>query len=157
MAKTIRTFKELTAIVGQDLGVSAWLQIPQDQVNRFGEAVGDTQWIHCDPERAARDSPFGGTIVHGMLLLSLLSQLRDSVRDVSIAIPRRMGVFYGLNRVRFIVPVPVGARVRVHLAVTEARMAAPDVIQMIYYHWLEVEGSPKPALVAEAINRIYLP
>ncbi|ASP23484.1 putative enoyl-CoA hydratase 1 (plasmid) [Antarctobacter heliothermus] len=154
---TIQSFEELSAIVGQDLGASDWLRIDQDQVNQFGESVDDTQWIHCDPERAAAQSPFGGTIVHGMLLLALLSKLRDRVQDVRIDIPRRMGVFYGLNRVRFIEPVKVGSRVRVQLSVAEATLIEPKVIHVVYDHILEAEVADRPAVFAQAINRIYLP
>lgn len=154
--RIIRSFADLREIVGLDLGVSDWLSIAQEQVDRFGHAVEDTQWIHCDPERAKRESPFGGTIVHGMLLLSLLSKLRGSIPTFRLDLPVRMGVFYGLDRVRFITPVPVGAPVRLHLKVKEARLVDPKVIHIVYEQSLELQGKEKPALVAEAINRIYL-
>lgn len=155
-ARVIRSFEDLAAIVGADLGSSDWLEIDQDQVNLFGAAVRDTQWIHCDPERAERESPFGRTIVHGMLLLALLGNLRTQIKAVRFEIPTRMGVFYGLNKVRFVTPVTVGSSVRLHLKVAEAKLMEPKIIHVMYENTLEVEGAAKPALVAEALNRIYL-
>ena len=154
--RTIRSYEDMREVVGLDLGASDWLRIEQPQVDLFGEAVGDTQWIHCDPERARRESPFGGTIVHGMLQLALLSKLRGSIETLRFEIPTRMGVFYGLDKVRFVSPVPVGARVRVRLKIKEARPVDPKVIHVVYEHVLDVEGKEKPALVAETINRIYM-
>lgn len=152
----VRSYEDLSSVVGLDLGSTDWVQIDQEQVNLFGTAVKDLQWIHCDPERAARESPFGTTIVHGMLLLALLGNLRTQVKDVSFEIPARMGVFYGLNKVRFITPVKVGANIRLHLRVIEARLVEPKVIHVVYENTLEVEGQAKPALIAEALNRIYV-
>lgn len=152
----IRSYEDLASIVGEDLGSSDWIRIDQDQVDLFGTAVKDLQWIHCDPERAARESPFGQTIVHGMLLLALLGNLRTQLDGMRLEIPQRMGVFYGVNKVRFITPVKVGARVRLHLKVIEARLVEPKIIHVAYENTLEVEDQPKPALVAETLNRIYL-
>lgn len=152
----LRTYEDLVAAVGRDLGTSDWLTIEQRVVDDFGTAVGDRQWIHCDPERARRESPFGGTIAHGMLILALLSRLRDDIAGTRFEIPARMGVFYGLNRVRFVNPVKVGARIRVRLKIKEARLVEPQVIQVVYDQTVEIENEPRPALVAEAINRIYL-
>ena len=153
---TIRTYEDMSEVAGVDLGTSDWLRIEQAQVDLFGEAVGDMQWIHRDPERAKRESPFGCTIVHGMLQLALLSKLRGTVRGLHLAIPTKMGVFYGVDRVRFVSPVPVGARVRVHLKIKEARLVEPKVIHVVWEQTLETEGQPKPALVAETLNRIYV-
>jgi acyl dehydratase len=155
-ARVITSYEDLSAIVGQDLGTTDWIQIDQDQVNLFGTAVKDLQWIHCDPERAERESPFGQTVVHGMLLLALLGNLRTLIKGVRFEIPARMGVFYGLNKVRFITPVKVGANIRLHLKVIEARLVEPKVIHVVYENTLEVEGQAKPALIAEALNRIYV-
>jgi acyl dehydratase len=154
--RIIRSYEDMREIVALDLGVSDWLRIEQAQVDRFGEAVEDTQWIHCDPERARRESPFGGTIVHGMLQLALLSKLRASIPTVQIRIPSRMGVFYGVDKVRFVSPVLVGAAVRLRLKIKEARLAEPSVIHVVYDQTLEIEGKDKPALVAETVNRIYV-
>ena len=154
--RTIRSYEDMQEAVGLDLGVSDWLGIEQPQVDLFGQAVDDLQWIHCDPDRAERESPFGGTIVHGMLLLALLSKLRAGIDTVRFEIPTRMGVFYGLERVRFVTPVLVGHRVRLHLKIKEARLVEPTVIHVVYEHVLEAEGKDKPAIVAETINRIYM-
>lgn len=154
--RTITSYEDMRDLVGIDLGASDWLLIDQSRVDRFGEAVEDTQWIHCDPERAKRESPFGGPIVHGMLQLALLSKLRTSIQAVKFEIPTRMGVFYGVDRVRFVTPVPVGSRVRVRLKIKEARLVDPKIIHVVYEQVLEIEGKDKPALVADAVNRIYV-
>ncbi len=152
----IATYDDLAALVGKDLGASDWVGIEQSQVDAFGAAVEDTQWIHCDPERARRESPFGQTIVHGMLLLALLSKFRGRVEGLKLEIPAGMGVFYGLNKVRFVSPVLVGAKVRVHLRISEATLIEPKVIHIVYDHRLEVENQDRPALVAETISRLYM-
>lgn len=151
-----RNYEDLVGAIGRDLGASQWLRIEQEMVDRFGAAVEDRQWIHCDPERAGRESPFGGTIAHGMLILSLLSKLRNDIAETRFEIPARMGVFYGLNRVRFVNPVKVGSRIRVRLKIEDARLVEPDVVQVVYGQTVEIEQEARPALVAEAINRIYL-
>ena len=152
----ITSYEELAALVGKDLGASDWAGIEQAQVDAFGAAVEDTQWIHCDSRRAEQESPFGQTIVHGMLMLALLSKFRGLLQGFKLEIPARMGVFYGLNKVRFVSPVMVGARVRVHLKIAEARLVEPKVIHLVYGHTMEVEGQGRPAMVAETINRLYL-
>jgi acyl dehydratase len=152
----VTSYEDLAALVGQDLGASEWVRIDQAQVDAFGLAVEDTQWIHCDAERARTESPFGQTIVHGMLLLALLSKLRGRVEGFRLEIPTRMSVFYGLNKVRFVSPVMVGARVRVHLKITEARLVEPKVAHLVYDHLLEIEHESRPALTAETINRLYM-
>lgn len=154
--QAVTSFDDFAALVGKDLGASDWVRIEQSQVDAFGAAVEDTQWIHCDPERAARESPFGRTIVHGMLLLALLSKFRGRVEGLKVEIPTRMGVFYGLNKVRFVTPVMVGARVRVQLRIAEARLVEPKVIHLVYAHTMEAEEQAKPALTAETINRLYM-
>lgn len=156
IVRTIRSYEDIHDVVGVDLGPSDWLSIEQSQVDLFGEAVGDTQWIHCDPDRARRESLFGATIVHGMLQLSLLSKLRASIQTLRFEIPTRMGVFYGVDRVRFVTPVLVGARVRLRLKIKEARLVEPGIIHVVYQQELEVEGQEKPALVADTVNRIYV-
>lgn len=156
MTRAISSYEDMREVVGLDLGVSEWLRIEQAQVDLFGQAVEDTQWIHCDVERARRESPFGGTIVHGMLQLALLSKLRASIKTVRFEIPTRMGVFYGVDKVRFVSPVLVGARVRLHLKIKEARLVEPQVIHVVYEQLLEIEGKEKPALIADTVNRIYM-
>jgi len=139
----------LRAAVGERLGASEWLAVDQKRIDLFAEATGDDQWIHVNPERAA-DGPFGSTIAHGYLTLSLLPLL---CRDIWKVEGVRMGINYGLNKVRFPSPVRVGSRVR---AVTEL-VSVQDVAQgaqAIYRHTVEIEGQERPALVAETITLI---
>jgi acyl dehydratase len=149
--RTIEGLEGVRALVGQALGHSDWLEVTQDRVNAFADATLDHQWIHVDPERAKAESPFGGPIAHGYLTLSLLPFLLGQVVEVRGV---RMAINYGLNRLRFPAPVPVGRRVR--LAVT---MAAIEEIrggvQCLIDCTVEVEGGAKPALVAEVVFRYY--
>ena len=154
--RVVRSYDDLVSLIGADLGASNWFRIEQSMVDAFGAAVGDLQWIHCDPERAERESPFGGPIAHGMLILSLLSDLRAQISVTRFEIPTRMGVFYGLDRVRFVTPVKVGSRIRVHLKVKEARLIEPKLIHVVYDQTVEIENEARPALIAEAVNRIYV-
>ena len=139
-------------LVGQHLGHSDWVTITQEQVNQFAEATGDHQWIHVDPERAAKESPFGGPIAHGYLTLSLLPALMPQIVDIT---GFRMGVNYGTEKVRFPSPVPVGARVRAGAAL-EAATSFEGGIQMSLAVTVEVEGGTKPAMVATVVYRRYL-
>lgn len=143
--------RELGGEVGREVAVSEWLEVSQERINRFAEATEDRQWIHTDPERAARESPFGQTIAHGFLTLSLLSELMK--RAVSVG-GLRMGINYGLNRVRFVAPVPAGARLRGRFklaALEEIR----DGAQAIWEVTVEREGGDKPCCVAEWLVRYY--
>ena len=136
--------------VGTELGLSAWHEITQERVNRFAEATGDHQWIHVDPELARR-GPFGGPIAHGYLTLSMLPMmLADLIRSEGVA----LAVNYGLNRVRFTSPVPVGARVRAAASLKEVEELGGGV-QLVLAVRVEIEGQEKPALVAETITRLY--
>lgn len=152
----LRTAQDILDAVGSDLGYSEWLLVDQARVDRFADAVDDHQWIHCDAERSKQESSFGGTIAHGMLVLSLLGKLRRQLIEARIEIAAKMGVFYGFDRVRFAAPVPVGSRIRAKLKVDEAKMVSLDVLHVVYGHIVEIEGGEKPALIASAINRIYL-
>ena len=149
--RTFDTLTELAQLAGQEIAVSDWLTITQEQVNLFAEATGDHQWIHVDVERA-KQGPFGGPIAHGFLTLSLLPKLLES----SIGIREtKMGVNYGLNKVRFTAPVLVGTRVR-----ARAKLLAADAIdnggfQFTWNVTIEREGSDKPACIAESISRRY--
>ena len=142
-------FADLESCAGTHLGYSAWHEITQEQVNAFADATGDHQWIHVDPERAAA-GPFGTTIAHGYLTLSLLpALLGDRLRVEGV----RMAVNYGLNRVRFPAPVPVGSRVRAELLeVTEVSGG----VQVVARVTVEREGGDKPVCVAETVTRLYL-
>ena len=136
--------------VGTELGLSAWHEITQEQVNLFAEATGDHQWIHVNPE-LARQGPFGGPIAHGYLTLSMLPMLLgDLIRSQGVA----LAVNYGLNRVRFTSPVPVGARVRAVASLKEVEEVSGGV-QLVLAVRVEIEGQEKPALVAETITRLY--
>lgn len=140
---------EIRAAQGDKLGVSDWLTVTQDQVNQFADATGDHQWIHVDTERAAQ-GPFGGTIAHGFLTLSLLVSLNAQIYRFDGI---RMGINYGLNKVRFPHPVPVGSRVRSHCQLTEVT----DVdggLQLTVPSTVELEGVEKPACVAEQLVRL---
>ena len=148
MPARVFDLSELAALTGQEAGVSHWIQITQEMINRFAELTNDHQWIHLDAERAKTESPFGGAIAHGFLTLSLLSQM--SRQAVELRTGFKMTVNYGLNRVRFVSPVPAGGRVRGHFAVQEAKENS-----VVWLVTVELEGSPKPALVAEWIARFY--
>ncbi len=149
--REIATLDELKSLVGQEIAVSDWVQISQERVNQFAEATGDYQWIHLDVERCKRESPFGGPIAHGYLTLSLLPMLmQNSVRMTDV----RMGVNYGLNKVRFPAPVPVGSKVRSRTTV----LLVEDIEGGAQVTWLvtvEREGGDKPVCVAESISRRY--
>jgi acyl dehydratase len=140
------------SLVGQHLGYSDWVEITQDMVNRFAEATGDHQWIHTDPERAAKESPFGGPIAHGYLTLSLLPMLVPQIVEIT---GFRMGVNYGTEKVRFPAPVPVGSRVRAGATLTSATPVDGGV-QMQIEVTVEIEGGSKPAMVATSLSRRYL-
>jgi acyl dehydratase len=140
---------EVRAAVGRHLGYSDWLEITQDRVNLFAEATGDYQWIHVDVERAKRESPFGGPIAHGYLSLSLSNLLVPTVVEVD---GFSLAINYGVDRVRFPAPVPVGARLRAGVELVEVGDVAGG-IQTTMRITMEVEGSEKPACVIESLAR----
>lgn len=149
--KTFHSYSEVSACVGQEVAVTDWITITQEQVNLFAQATGDHQWIHVDPERA-KAGPFGAPIAHGFLTLSLLPQFFAAAFAI---VGARMGVNYGLNRVRFTSPVPVGSRLRARLVLQGAEALSPEGLQMTWLVTLEREGSDKPACVAEFLTRNY--
>ena len=149
--KTFQTLADLAACVGQEVAVSDWLLMTQQQVNLFAEATGDHQWIHVDPEKAAQ-GPFGGPIAHGFLTLSLLPKFFESSFEI---VDSRMGVNYGLNKVRFTSPVPVGSRLRARMKLLATEPLANDGVQMTWEVTVEREGSDKPVCVAESLVRRY--
>lgn len=151
MKKTFQTLRELADQAGQDVAVSDWLVVTQVQVDRFAEATGDHQWIHVDPERA-KAGPFGAPIAHGFLTLSLLPRFFESALEI---VESGMGVNYGLNRVRFMSPVPVGSRLRARMKLLSAEPIAGDGYQMTWETTVELEGATKPACVAESVVRRY--
>ena len=143
--------RDLESRVGEEVAVSPWVDVSQERIDTFAKAIDDFQWIHVDRERA-RSSPFGGTIAHGFLTLSLLSHLSE--RTFSFA-DRRMGVNYGLNRVRFTAPLPSGSRVRARFTLQKFERIADGGIQVTWNAVVEREGSDKPVLVAEWLGRHY--
>jgi acyl dehydratase len=148
---TIGSFDDLTPLIGTHLGHSTGHQVTQERVDLFADATGDHQWIHVDPERAAA-GPFGGTIAHGYLTLSLGPVL---LHDIVTWENIRMGVNYGLNKVRFPSPVPVGATLRLGAVLVGAEQLGDGGVQATLELTFEVEGSPKPACVAELLLRYY--
>lgn len=143
--------RELEGRVGEEVAVSPWLEVTQERIDTFAKAVGDFQWIHVDPERA-RATPFGGTIAHGFLTLSLLSHLSELTFSFS---DRKMGINYGLNRVRFTSPVPAGSRVRARFKLAKYEKIENGGVQMTWSVAIEREGADKPALIAEWLARHY--
>jgi acyl dehydratase len=136
---------------GDTFGPSSWLEITQERIDGFADATGDHQWIHVDPEKAAQ-GPFGTTIAHGFLTLSLLVKFIDEVRPSSGDF--RMGINYGVNRVRFPAPVPVGSKLRAHFKVLEVTEVEGG-IQVVTEGTVEREGGEKPVCVAEMVSRHY--
>ena len=143
--------QDLESLVGQEIGVSDWILVDQKRIDQFAEATGDHQWIHVDPVKAAQ-GPFGTTIAHGFLTLSLMPELFATAFAIDDV---RMGVNYGLNKVRFTAPVPSGSRVRGHF-VLHGWHAIEGGAQMAVTVKVELEGSAKPACVAEALSRRYV-
>ncbi|MFC5995004.1 MaoC family dehydratase [Pseudonocardia hispaniensis] len=149
--RTFASVEELLQAKGISFGPTEWVEIDQRRVDLFAEATGDHQWIHVDPERAAT-GPFGGTIAHGFLTLSLLPDLQSRLYAVENV---RMGINYGLNKVRFPAPVPVGKRVRLSSTLTDVRQG-DGFVETVVTSVLEVEGSDKPACVIESVGRLYV-
>lgn len=149
--KTFQTLSELASLVGQEIAVSDWITITQEQVNQFAQATGDHQWIHVDVEKA-KAGPFGGPIAHGFLTLSLLPRFFESSFEI---VQSRMGVNYGLNKVRFMAPVPVGSRLRARMKLLACAPIENDGVQMTWEVTIEREGHGKPVCVAESLSRRY--
>lgn len=150
--KIFQTLTELSALVGQEVALSDWVVISQERVDQFAQATGDHQWIHVDVTRA-QAGPFGGTIAHGFLTLSLIPHFFAAAIDV---LDTRMGVNYGLNRVRFMAPVRVGSRLRARLKLLTSEPIDGNGFQMVWEVTVEQEGASKPACVAESIVRRYV-
>ena len=145
------TVEQLREKIGAEIAVGDWYPVTQEQINLFAEATGDYQWIHLDEKRAAKESPFGTTIAHGFLTLSLLPRVMGDTVELP---PAKMTVNYGLNRVRFAAPVPAGSRVRPGMTL----LAVDEVTGGVQLTWrgiIEVEGSEKPACIAENLSRLY--
>ncbi|WP_369253151.1 MaoC family dehydratase [Geodermatophilus amargosae] len=151
MSTTTTTLAELPALTGTELGTSDWIEVTQDRVDTFADATGDHQWIHVDVERAKAESPFGGPIGHGYLTLSLLIPMWSQVLTVT---DTTMAVNYGLNRVRFPAPVPVGSRIRLTATLAGVEEVTGG-LQVTASAVVEAEGSDKPVCIAEPVFRFY--
>ena len=149
--RSFETFEELGACVGQEVGVSDWIEVTQERINQFAQATGDHQWIHVDLERA-REGPFGTPIAHGFLTLSMLPSFFESAFTVRQS---DMGVNYGLNRVRFTSPVPVGSRLRARMKLLAMEPIDNKGVQMRWEVRVECDGADKPACIAESLSRRY--
>jgi len=151
--RIISGIEELKTLVGEEIGASDWVEVTQSRINAFADATEDHQWIHLDAERAKTASPFGTTIAHGFLTLSLLPYLAAQAYRVQGDF--KMGINYGLNRLRFVSPVPAGSRVRARFNLQSVEDVAGGV-QLTVTATVEIEGGQKPALVAEWLMRYYL-
>lgn len=149
--RTFTTLAELAAVAGQEIAVTDWFTISQVQINQFAEATHDHQWIHVDAEKA-KYSPFGSTIAHGFLTLSLVPMLFESALAVTEV---RMGLNYGLNKVRFPSPVPVNSRVRGRISLLAADAVDNNGMQLTWAVVIEREGGSKPVCIAESLSRMY--
>jgi acyl dehydratase len=153
MKKTFQTLGDLAACVGQNVATSDWIAVTQEQVNQFAEATGDHQWIHVDPERAKRQSPFRTTIAHGYLTLSIIGAL---ALDLGIVPENTQAAFnYGFDKVRFLAPVRVGARIRLRSTLLSVEDRGPGQYLMKAANTVEIEGEQRPALTAETLVMLY--
>jgi acyl dehydratase len=148
---TVTTLDELRRFAGREIAVTDWLEITQERINQFADATDDHQWIHTDPERAQRESPYGTTIAHGFLTLSLLPQFLTAAVQLG---DLRMAINYGLNRVRFPSAVRAGSRIRARIVLQSIR-ELPDATEAIYAITIESQGAEKPCCVAEWLARYY--
>jgi|SRR5215472_12111225 acyl dehydratase len=146
--RVINGLEELRSLAGQEVGASDWVTVTQEMIDRFADLTGDHQWIHIDVERAKRESRFGKTIAHGFLTVSLLPHMSRDTMDIRGDF--KMRVNYGFNRLRFVSPVPAGARIRARF--TAQKVTEDEVTWLVT---VDVEGSEKPALVAEWLGRFY--
>ena len=149
--KLITSIDDATGLVGSELGVGDWVAIDQQRVNDFADVTGDHQWIHVDVERAKSESPYGAPIAHGFLTLSMIPALSKDNFRVQNA---KLVINYGLNKVRFLAAVPVGSRIRVRSELADAIAKDPTTVDLTVRHTVEIDGSDKPAAVAEMIARV---
>ena len=147
--RMVETPEALRALIGQELGVSDWLEVTQDLIDRFAEVTGDHQWIHVDVERAKREMPGGKTIAHGYLLLSLLPKLGSGIYKLSW--PTR-SINYGSDKVRIVNPVKAGARIRLRQSLVAVEDGAPGAHRITVRQTLEIESEAKPAMIADTIR-----
>jgi acyl dehydratase len=148
--KVIESVDDAVATIGAELGVSGWLDIDQNRIDEFAEVTNDHQWIHVDVDRAKAESPYGATIAHGFLTISLIPGLSKDNYRVENA---KMGINYGLNKVRFLAAVTAGSRIRVRSHLADATRVGDDTVNLTVRHTVEIDGVEKPAAVAELIAR----
>jgi acyl dehydratase len=148
--QVIKSVDDAVALIGEELGVSRWVDIDQSRIDAFADVTMDHQWIHVDVEKAKAESPYGATIAHGFLTLSLIPGVSKDNYRVENA---KLGINYGLNKVRFLAPVTTGSRIRVRSELADATKIADDTVNLTVRHTVEIDGSDKPAAVAELIAR----
>ena len=151
MTTTVNGIEELKGLVGQTIGPSEWREVAQELIDQFAEVSGDDQWIHVDTERARTESPFGTTVAHGNLTLSMIDGFRSGLVESS---GFKMGVNYGWNKVRFPAPVPAGSRIRASIETLSVDELGGGWYQIAQKWTVEVEGNEKPACVAESVGRL---
>jgi len=152
MVRVFDSLDDFKAAAGEELGTSDWLTVNQEQINLFADATGDHQWIHIDPEKAAQ-GPFGTTIAHGYLTLSIIGALGQ---EIGVIPENTQAAFnYGLDRVRFVAPVRVGSRIRLRARLTAVEDRGPGQYLLKAYNEVEIEGEEKPALIAETLIMLY--
>jgi acyl dehydratase len=149
--KVIGSIDKAVQLIGEELGVTDWTPIDQKRIDAFADVTGDHQWIHVDPDRARTESPYGTTIAHGFLTLSLIPALSKANYRVENA---KMGINYGLNKVRFLAPVAVDSRIRVRSQLLDAAKVDENTVNLTVRHTVEIAGSEKPAAVADVIARM---
>ncbi|CAN5810365.1 MaoC family dehydratase [soil metagenome] len=148
--RTITSVDDAVQAIGAELGTSGWLEIEQDRIDLFADVTRDHQWIHVDVDRAAAESPYGATIAHGFLTISLIPGLSKETYRIEGA---KMGINYGLNKVRFLSPVTAGSRLRLHSQLIDATPVGENAVNLTVRHTLEIDGTEKPAAVADLIAR----
>jgi acyl dehydratase len=150
LVKVITSVDDAVATIGEELGVSRWVEVNQDRIDEFADVTMDHQWIHVDVEKAKAESPYGATIAHGFLTLSLIPGVSKDNYRIENA---KMGINYGLNKVRFLSAVTAGSRIRVRSHLADATPVGDDAVNLTVRHTVEIDGVDKPAAVAELIAR----
>ena len=150
--RIIDTPADMKKLIGEDMGVSEWVLIDQATIDKFAEATGDHQWIHVDVERSKKEMPGGKTIAHGFLTLSLVPRLSATIWKIE---RRSRGVNYGLNKLRFTAPVPVGSKVRLRQKLLAADDVKDSGVRLTFENTIEIEGATQPALISEGLSIVY--
>jgi len=151
--RILESLEALKSLIGQEIAVTDWFNVTQERIQQFADATLDHQWIHVDVGRARRESPFKAPIAHGFLTLSLLPHFMHEALQITDGV--RLGVNYGLNRVRFVSPVRAGSNIRARIALQSLKDVPPNGVEAVFNATLEVEGGDKPCCVAEWVARYY--